>query len=99
MVQSTSSWLERLSKDGYVVIPNVIPEEACDQFQDAALSWLEAFPYGFKRDDKATWAAEHCRTPQRMQCCCGDTVLIDCRGGLYNRYSVNHESFVWAVRE
>jgi len=21
-----------------------------------------------------------------------------CRGGLYNRYSVNHEAFVWKIR-
>lgn len=44
-----------LERDGYVVVPGVIPEKDCDAYQEGVLSWLEAFPYGFKRDDPSTW--------------------------------------------
>lgn len=52
-------FLVDLERDGYVVVPGVIPQSACDGFQEAALSWLEAFRYGFKRDDKSTWTAQN----------------------------------------
>lgn len=52
------AWLTSLEKDGYVVVPGVIPEEACDEFQESAWKWLESFPWGFKRDDKSTWVAD-----------------------------------------
>ncbi|BEI92616.1 uncharacterized protein CcaverHIS019_0502440 [Cutaneotrichosporon cavernicola] len=73
-----------LERDGYVVVPNVIPEEECAAFREAALEWLESFPYGFKRDDRSTWADEH--------------LPFGTTGGLYNRYAVNHEAFVWRIR-
>ena len=53
------TWLESLRRDGIVVVPNVIPQSACEVFQKEALNWLEGFPYGFKRDDKTTWDAHH----------------------------------------
>ncbi|RSH91688.1 hypothetical protein EHS25_009057 [Saitozyma podzolica] len=78
------SWLLQLERDGYVVIPNTIPQSACDEFVSEAWAWLEKFPYGFKRDDRSTWTAEH--------------LPYGVTGGLYNRYSVNHEDFVWRIR-
>ncbi|KAK6909667.1 hypothetical protein L486_00686 [Kwoniella mangroviensis CBS 10435] len=73
-----------LERDGYVVVPNVISKEQCKEFQQKAWEWLESFPYGFKRDDKSTWTNEH--------------LPYSTTGGLYNRYSVNHEDFVWKIR-
>lgn len=73
-----------LEKNGYVVVPNVIPKESCDQFVEDAWKWLESFPHGFKRDDRRTWTAEHLPSGHQK--------------GLYNRYSVNHEAFVWKIR-
>lgn len=52
------AWLLTLEKDGFVVIPNVVPEADCDAFQESAWQWLESFPWGFKRDDKSTWVAD-----------------------------------------
>ena len=52
------NWLETLKRDGYVVVPNVIPDAACDEFQESAWEWLESFPWGFKRDDRSTWVAD-----------------------------------------
>jgi hypothetical protein len=51
-------WKSQLEKDGYVVIPGVVPEEECDDFQESAWKWLESFPWGFKRDDRTTWVAD-----------------------------------------
>lgn len=48
-----------LERDGYVVLPGVVSKEDCKAFQEASLEWLEGFPYGFKRDDRSTWTAEH----------------------------------------
>ncbi|KIR55925.1 hypothetical protein I315_01807 [Cryptococcus gattii Ru294] len=78
------SFLNDLERDGYVVVPGIIPESTCDEFISEAWDWLESFPYGFKRDDKSTWTSEH--------------LPYSTTGGLYNRYSVNHEAFVWKIR-
>ncbi|KAK1070466.1 hypothetical protein LTR12_008729 [Friedmanniomyces endolithicus] len=77
-------WLLELEENGYVVVPNVIPQASCDQFVESSLHWLESFPHGFKRDDRSTWDEEHLPSGHK--------------GGLYNRYSVNHEAFVWKIR-
>lgn len=73
-----------LERDGYVVVPNVIPQKSCDEFIASAWSWLEGFPYGFDRNDLSTWTADRLPFGQDR--------------GLYNRYSVNHEDFVWKIR-
>lgn len=56
----STTWQEDLKRDGFAVIRGAGggPEkgaEACEK----ALSWLEGFDLGFKRDDPATWDAEH----------------------------------------
>ena len=78
------TWIDQLDRDGYYVVPNVIPLAACEEFRAEAWTWLESFPYGFKRDDKSTWTAEH--------------MPYGFTGGLFNRYAVNHEAFVWKIR-
>ncbi|KXT02886.1 hypothetical protein AC578_1804 [Pseudocercospora eumusae] len=77
-------FLVDLERDGYVVVPNVVTKESCDEFVESAWEWLESFPHGFKRHDKSTWTAEHLPYGHDR--------------GLYNRYSVNHEAFVWKIR-
>lgn len=52
------AWLLTLEKDGYVVIPSVVSEDDCGEFQESAWNWLESFPWGFKRDDRSTWVAD-----------------------------------------
>ncbi|WVQ77253.1 hypothetical protein IAR50_006936 [Cryptococcus sp. DSM 104548] len=78
------TWLQTLEKDGFVVLPSIIPSALCSEFQQEAWEWLESFPYGFKRYDRTTWNAE--------------CLPYSTTGGLYNRYSVNHEAFVWKIR-
>jgi hypothetical protein len=54
-VNSKAPFISDLTEHGYCVVPSVIPKERCEQYIDEALKWLEAFPLGFKRDDKSTW--------------------------------------------
>lgn len=53
-------------------------------FYPLVLTAAQSFPYGFKRDDRSTWDAHH--------------LPYSVTGGLYNRYAVNHEDFVWKIR-
>lgn len=52
-------FLQDLERQGYVVVPNVVPQASCEEFKEDALTWLESFPHGFKRDDQSTWTEEH----------------------------------------
>lgn len=89
------SVLDLLERDGYAVVPRIIPVADCDAFVEAALSWLEAFPNGFKRGDKSTWTAE-C-LPHSIKCVTYLARLTG-RGGMYGKYGVSHEDFVWKIR-
>lgn len=84
MDMTNSQILYDLERDGYAVVPGVIPKESCEAFVQAGWNWLESFPHGFKRDDRSTWTAEHLPSGHQK--------------GLYNRYAVNHEAFVWKIR-
>lgn len=59
MGSSSPDWQLRLERDGFVVLPNRISAEDCAEFREEALSWLERFPHGFKRDDRSTWTSQH----------------------------------------
>lgn len=78
------SWLTDFERDGYCVVPSVIPKQACEDFCASAWDWLESFPYGFDRKNRSTWTAEH--------------LPYGFTGGLYNRYAVHHEEFMWKIR-
>ena len=94
--------MQDLERDGYVVIPDVIPQKSCDEFVESGWKWLEAFPNGFKRDDKSTWTAEHLPFGHDRYALGlsfdWQWLVDDAYRGLYNRYSVNHEDFVWRIR-
>ncbi|KXL48056.1 hypothetical protein M433DRAFT_549745 [Acidomyces richmondensis BFW] len=77
------NFLAELEQHGYTVVPNIIPKNSCQVFIDSAWNWLESFPYDFRRDDRSTWTEEH--------------LPYEVKGGLYNRYLVNHEGFVWNI--
>ncbi|ORX35381.1 hypothetical protein BD324DRAFT_632596 [Kockovaella imperatae] len=83
-VNDSEAWLEALDRDGYCVVPNVIPIQACKEYQDSAMTWLEGFGKGFKRDDPSTWSAEH--LPRHFA------------GGMYSCHGVMHSAWVWKIR-
>ena len=69
------AWLNDLRNKGYAVVPNLVPKERCDAYVNDALTWLEDFGLGFKRDDVGTWHE--------------DRLPIHHKGGLYNRYCMS----------
>ncbi|KAF7540418.1 hypothetical protein G7054_g1314 [Neopestalotiopsis clavispora] len=77
-------WRDQLIKDGYVVLKGVVPTERAQHYLDSIFSWLETFPYGFKKDDPSTWGPEH--LPAHV------------KSGMYHGYSVSHEKFFWDAR-
>ncbi|KAF7198452.1 hypothetical protein HII31_00191 [Pseudocercospora fuligena] len=77
-------WRDELIENGFVVLKGVLSTDKAQSYMDRMCSWLESFPYGFKRDDPATWKAE-C-LPNHM------------KGGMYHDYAVQHEKFMWDAR-
>lgn len=77
-------WQHDLERDGYCVVPGVVDAAACRAFEESAWAWLSGFGLGFNVNDKSTWTAAH--------------LPSSAFGGLYYQHSVQHESFVWAIR-
>jgi len=83
-VNSKASFINDLQKNGYCVVPSVVPKDRVDGYINDALSWLEEFGLGFKRDDSSTWTDDH--------------LPVSNKGGLYNKYAAGHEDWVWRAR-
>ncbi|KAF2087330.1 hypothetical protein K490DRAFT_56946 [Saccharata proteae CBS 121410] len=79
-----NDWRDDLFRDGFAVVKGAVPAERCTHYIDSMYSWLEKFPYGFKRSDTSTWTADH--------------LPANIKGGMYHGYSVQHEKFVWEAR-
>jgi hypothetical protein len=47
--------LEELHSKGYVVVPNVIPQDKAAEYVNDANEWLKGFGKGFDINDKSTW--------------------------------------------
>ncbi|WWC71163.1 uncharacterized protein I206_105116 [Kwoniella pini CBS 10737] len=73
-----------LDTKGYQVVKGVVPKARAAEYVDRIYHWLESFGTGFKANDKSTWHIDQLPTFHR--------------GGLYNRYGVGHEQFVWDIR-
>ncbi|GFZ49267.1 hypothetical protein JCM24511_07386 [Saitozyma sp. JCM 24511] len=78
-------WLETLQRDGYVVVPGVLPADKALNYADKAYGWVEDFGLGYKRDDPST------RTLDKLH--------FFAKGGLTNRYGVAHEQFIWDIKQ
>lgn len=48
-------YIAQLEKNGFAVVPGVLPVAKAAEYVDRANSWLEDFNFGFKRDDRETW--------------------------------------------
>jgi len=77
-------WRDQLYRDGYVVVKNVVSPDRAQYYLDNMFEWLESFPFGFKKEDKATWG------PQNLP--------AHIKGGMYVGYSIAHEKFYWEAR-
>lgn len=48
MSTAKPQWQVDLERDGYVVVPGVVPARDCAEFREEAQQWLEKFPHGYK---------------------------------------------------
>lgn len=55
---ATPEYLQELYTKGYVVVPDVIPQEQAAQYVADANEWLKGFGKGFDINDKSTWWVE-----------------------------------------
>lgn len=53
--EASPDYLKELNDKGYVVVPNVIPQERAAQYVNDANDWLKGFGRGFDINDKSTW--------------------------------------------
>ncbi|KAJ9365701.1 hypothetical protein C8Q69DRAFT_469814 [Paecilomyces variotii] len=77
-------WLVELQTKGWTVVREAIPKEKALEYADKGYEWLESWNLGFNRSDPST--RKTANLPWHI------------RGGLYNRYGVGHEQFVWDLK-
>ncbi|GAA5904999.1 hypothetical protein JCM8208_007656 [Rhodotorula glutinis] len=81
MPDATPQWKRDLEENGFAVVKGAVPPERAAQYEQRALKWASQF--GFDKDDKSTWTADHLPVGEN---------------GLCNDYGVSHEAWVWDAR-
>ncbi|PWY63141.1 hypothetical protein BO83DRAFT_371582 [Aspergillus eucalypticola CBS 122712] len=77
-------WLVELHTKGWTVVRGALPRETALAYANKAYEWLESWDLGFDRKDPSTRKAAN--------------LPWHTRGGLYSRYGVGHEQFVWDLK-
>ncbi|KAI5922992.1 hypothetical protein F4810DRAFT_233025 [Camillea tinctor] len=83
-VENSPDWLKEFHTKGWIVVPQVIPKEKALVYAKKGYEWLEGWNLGFDRNDPATRKTAN--------------LPFNVRGGLYNRYGIAHEQFVWDLK-
>ncbi|EPE02151.1 phytanoyl- dioxygenase [Ophiostoma piceae UAMH 11346] len=83
-VEGTPEWLLDLKTKGWTVVPGVLSPEKAAHYAGKGYEWLESWGLGFDRSDPST------RKVENLPYCT--------RGGLYNRYGLAHEQFIWDLK-
>ncbi|KAM0747704.1 hypothetical protein T439DRAFT_328905 [Meredithblackwellia eburnea MCA 4105] len=82
--QPYGDWRDELATKGYYVVKGAVAKERALAIRDEIYDWMEAFPFGFKRDDPTTWKNEH--------------MPIHIKGGMLHGYGIAHEDWIWKLR-
>ncbi|OAA65645.1 Phytanoyl-CoA dioxygenase [Niveomyces insectorum RCEF 264] len=77
-------WLTKFYAKGWTVVPKAISREKALAYADRGYDWLESWNLGFDRKDRSTYKTE--KLPWYA------------RSGLYARYGIGHEQFVWDIK-
>ncbi|OJZ85436.1 hypothetical protein ASPFODRAFT_165485 [Aspergillus luchuensis CBS 106.47] len=77
-------WLVELHTKGWTVVRGALPRDRALAYADKAYEWLESWDLGFDRKDPSTRKAAN--------------LPWHTHGGLYSRYGVGHEQFVWDLK-
>ncbi|PWY95919.1 hypothetical protein BO94DRAFT_530660 [Aspergillus sclerotioniger CBS 115572] len=82
--ENTPEWMKNLRTKGWTVVPDVLTQEQAAHYADNCYEWLEGWGLGYNRHDPST--RKSADLPWHS------------RGGLYNRYGIAHEQFVWDLK-
>ncbi|KAL2677325.1 hypothetical protein Neosp_011094 [[Neocosmospora] mangrovei] len=82
--EGVPEWMRKLHDNGWTIINETISKEKALAYADKGHEWLESWNLGYKRDDPSS--RKETKVPWHI------------RGGLYARYGVAHEQFVWDLR-
>jgi hypothetical protein len=78
-------WYQKFLRDGYAVIPSIIPKEKAAEYQQSALEWLKSFNNpGLDLSDPSTWIASNLPVVSKIN--------------TFNHSGVTHERFMWDIR-
>jgi len=75
--------LNDLRTNGYVVIPNVLVSEKCDEYITKIWDWLEDINPNISRNDPKTWTNSNWPESQK---------------GIFKQYGVGHSQVMWDLR-
>ena len=76
--------MQELRSKGWTVVKETISKEKALAYADEGYKWLESWDLGYKRNDPSTRKAAN--LPWHI------------RGGLYARYGIAHEQWVWDLK-
>ncbi|CAK7213977.1 hypothetical protein SEUCBS140593_002031 [Sporothrix eucalyptigena] len=82
--EDSPEWLKEFNARGWTVVPEAVPRESALAYADKGYEWLESWSLGFDRNDRSTHKAAN--LPWHI------------RGGLYFKYGIGHEQFVWDLK-
>ncbi|RAL00857.1 phytanoyl-CoA dioxygenase family protein [Aspergillus ibericus CBS 121593] len=82
--KNTPTWLKALHTKGWTIVPGVLTHEKAAYYADKCYDWLEGWGLGYNRHDPSTHKSTY--------------LPWHTRGGLYNRYGIAHEQFVWDLK-
>ncbi|WQF86940.1 Putative phytanoyl-CoA dioxygenase [Colletotrichum destructivum] len=83
---SGATWQKDFEKNGFAVIPSVIPRDKAAHYQNQAFAWLQSFDNpALDLANLATW------TPGNLPFISGINT--------FNHYGVVHEKFMWDIRQ
>ncbi|VUC26861.1 unnamed protein product [Clonostachys rosea] len=77
-------WMKELHTKGWTIVRGAVPKERAAYYTDKSYEWLESWGLGFQRSDPST--RKEANVPWYI------------RGGLYARYGIAHEQFVWDLK-
>ncbi|KAJ9113855.1 hypothetical protein QFC19_000048 [Naganishia cerealis] len=99
------NFMDDLTRDGFVVVRNVLPVTEAQKYAQKAEDWLEGFSLGYKRDDPATWKRENLPgnkrqvlyPPQSFKSCQSD-IDVFFFSGIISNFSIAHAQWVWDLK-
>eukprot|EP01119_Soliformovum_irregulare_P013448 TRINITY_DN3574_c1_g2_i1.p1 TRINITY_DN3574_c1_g2~~TRINITY_DN3574_c1_g2_i1.p1 ORF type:complete len:242 (+),score=67.02 TRINITY_DN3574_c1_g2_i1:111-836(+) len=83
LIQDVPQWLTHFKEKGWAIVPGVIPEQRCEEYESRFWDWIEHWKSGIDRNDPETW--EKAKWPASVH-------------GIFQHYGIGHQQFLWDAR-